>query len=168
MEGLLGQLGIDWKLLLSQGVNFFILLLVLRQFVYKPLMVVIKKRTEKIREGLEKAKEADVRLKEIDTIGKNKLKHADQQAMDIIKNTEERAKALENTLKLKAEAHQKELMAQIALSADRQKEEARQNVLKGASELVKKFIVKTVELRPEAIDEALIKKAVAELKHEPR
>ena len=166
MEGLLGQLGIDWKLFLSQVFNFVILLLILRQFVYKPLLAVIKKRNERIQEGLQKATEADVRLHEVDVIAKGKLKQADAEALHIIKDTEERAKQLEQSLKTKAEAHQKELMEQIRQTAERQKEEARQNVLKGASELVRKFIVKTVELKPELIDEALIKKAADFLKHE--
>ncbi|MEK9178109.1 MAG: ATP synthase F0 subunit B, partial [Patescibacteria group bacterium] len=61
--GIIGQLGINWKLFLSQAVNFFILLIVLRAFVYKPLIQVIEKRNKKIKEGLEKAEEADVRLK---------------------------------------------------------------------------------------------------------
>ena len=85
-------------------------------------------------------------------------------AMPGIKNTEEKAKKLEQSLKLEAEEHQKELMAQVQSNYQKQQEEARQNVLKNASELVKKFIVKTVELKPEAIDEALIQKAVLELK----
>ena len=65
---LLFQLGINWKLFLSQTVNFFILLGVLTFFVYKPLIKVIKLRNSKIKEGLEKAEEADVRLKNIDNI----------------------------------------------------------------------------------------------------
>jgi len=36
-------------------------------------------------------------------------------------------------------------------------------VLKNATELVKKAVAKTVELSPEAVDEALIKKAVKEI-----
>src|SRR3989338_7233599 len=78
--GLIEQLGINWKLLLSQAVNFFILLLVLRFFVYKPLLIVIKERNKKIKQGLEKAEEADVRLKEVDIIAKKKLKKADSSA----------------------------------------------------------------------------------------
>ncbi len=166
MEGLLGQLGIDWKLLLSQVFNFAILLLVLRQFVYKPLLAVIKKRNAIIKEGLDKAAEADVRLHEVDSIAKGKLQKADNAALAMIKETENRAKTLEASLKLKAEQRQAELMAQITAAGERQKEEARQNVLKGASELIKKFIVKTVELKPELIDEALIEKAADFVKHE--
>ena len=166
--GLLGQLGIDWKLFLSQAVNFFILLLILRTFVYKPLLAVIKERNKKIKEGLEKAEEAGVRLKEVDTIAKEKLKEADLESIQIIKDTEQKAKQLEQSLKVKAEERQKELMHQIQLSHARQQEEVKKNVLKEASELFKKIIIKTVELKPEKIDEALIEKAVSQINDEPR
>lgn len=164
--GLLGQLGIDWKLFLSQAVNFFILLLVLRIFVYKPLLAVIKERNKRIKDGLEKAKEADIRLKEVDNIAKDKLKKADLESINMIKNTELEAKKLEQSLTKKAEERQKELIKQIELEYKRQQEESRKNILKEASELVKKFIVKTVELKPDAIDEALIEKAVKNIKSE--
>src|SRR3989338_235007 len=162
--GIIGQLGIDWKLFLSQAFNFFILLLILRAFVYKPLLIVIKKRNEKIKEGLEKAEAADVRLKEVDVIAKGKLKQADQESISMIKKTEEKAKQLEQSLTAKADDHQKELMAQAQLSYERELESSRQDVLKNASEIIKKIIIKTVELKPEAIDEALISKAASQIK----
>lgn len=164
--GLIGQLGINWKLLLSQAVNFFILLLILRAFVYKPLLAVIKKRNEKIKEGLEKAEIADTRLKEIDNIAKDKVKSAELESISIIKNTERKAKQLEQSLTAKAEEHQKNIMENIKMNAALQLEESKQNVLKEAAELVKKVIVKIVELKPDAIDEALVNKAVSQIKKE--
>ncbi len=164
--GLIEQLGINWKLFLSQAVNFFILLLVLMFFVYKPLLEVIKKRNEKIKEGLQKAAEADVRLKEVDTIAKRHLQKADQESIQIIKNTEEGARQLEQSLQKKAEEHQKELMQQIELGYKRQQEETKNLVFKEALELVKKTIIKTVELKPQNIDEALIEKAILQVKKE--
>src|SRR5450830_58651 len=95
---LLFQLGIDWKLFLSQAVNFFILLVVLTFFVYKPLIKVIKERNKKIAEGLEKAEEVDIRLKEVDNIGKEKIKEAENTSINIIKDTEKKAKNLEQEL----------------------------------------------------------------------
>ncbi|MEK7061651.1 MAG: hypothetical protein AAB957_00100 [Patescibacteria group bacterium] len=165
MNELFEQLGINWKLFLSQLVNFFILLLVLRAFVYKPLLIVIKKRNDKIREGLVKAEEADIRLKEVDIIAKNKLKQADQNSIDIIKKTEEKAKVLGDNLQKKAEGHQKELMEQIQLGYKKQQEEIRHLVYKEASELVKKAIEKTIELSPKNIDDALIKNVVLKMKN---
>lgn len=164
--GLIGQLGINWKLFLSQAVNFFILLLILRAFVYKPLLKVIKERNRRIQEGLKRAQEADVRLKEVDTIAKDILKKADQQSMHMIKATEEKTKTLEQLLQKKAEDHQKELMAQVEAGYKRQQEEARKMVFSQASELVKKIMVKTVQMSPDAVDEALIKKAALQIKNE--
>lgn len=163
--GLLEQLGINWKLFLSQAFNFFILLIILRAFVYKPLLAAIKKRQEKIKEGLQKAQEADIRLKEVDVIAKGKLKDAEQESIQIISNTEVRAKELEQSLKLKAEQKQQELMAQAQAAYERQKEESKNLVLGQAALLVKKIIAKTVELKPDAIDEALINKAASQLKN---
>ncbi|MBI3631289.1 MAG: hypothetical protein HY219_00270 [Candidatus Staskawiczbacteria bacterium] len=165
MNSLFEQLGINWKLFLSQAVNFFILLVVLRAFVYKPLLIVIKERNKKIKEGLEKAEEASIRLKEIDIIAKNKLKQADQESMDIIKKTEKQAKILGDNLQKKAEDHQKELMEQIQISYKKQQEEARSLVYQEATELVKKAIKRTVELSPKEIDDALIKKVALKMKN---
>lgn len=158
--GIIGQLGINWKLFLSQAVNFFILLLILRAFVYKPLLVVIKKRNERIKEGLEKADEADVRLKEIDVIAKKSLKKAEAESMMMMKATEEKAKQLEQTLSKKAEEKQQHLLQQLQVEHAKQQEDVKRKVSKEAAELVKKFIVKTVGLKPEAIDNALIEQAI--------
>lgn len=166
MSNIFDQLGINWQLFLSQAVNFFILLIILRQFVYKPLLLVMKKRRETIEEGLQKAKEADVRLAEVDVIAAGKLKKADAASVLMIKDTQAKAEALQQELQKKAEDHQKELMAQIELSHRRQQEETKQMVFAEAMELVKKTLVKTVELKPEMVDEALIKKAVLEVKKE--
>jgi len=160
---LLFQLGINWKLFLSQAVNFFILLLVLTFFVYKPLIKVIKERSAKIKEGLDKAEEADVRLKEIDVIGKGKIQEAEQKGIEIIKATEVKAKALDKEILDKAEKKQKEINDLLRQSFLKQQEEAKTKVLAEAGELIKKAIIKTVELKPDQIDDALIKKAVKEV-----
>lgn len=166
MNPLLEQLGIDWKLFLSQMVNFFILLLVLRAFVYKPLLIAIRERNKKIKEGLSKAAEADIRLKEVDAIAKEKIKEADFEAVAIIKSTEQKAKELASTLQEQAEQKQQELLRQAQASYEKAQEESKRKVLEQAGELVRKFIVKTVGLKPEAIDEALVNKAIESMDHE--
>jgi len=133
----LGQLGIDWRLLLSQAVNFFLLLFILRLFVYKPLVNVLKERRQKIEEGLAKAEEAEERLHEVDEIGRQKIKAAEGEAAEI--------KGAEARIKLrKAEADQ-------ALDAQ-------------AAKLIRSALVRVVEISPEAIDEAMITRALKEVK----
>ena len=164
MQQLLDQLGINGPLLLSQGVNFVLLLIVMRLFVYKPLLKILHDRREKIEDGLTKAKEAEIRLHEVDEIGKHKIKAAEGEAMNILKQTEVDAKVLEE--KLLAEAHRKEdeAMASAALRLKTQEDESRRGIEKEAAMLVRLAIAKTVELSPEKIDDALIAKAVNQAK----
>ena len=169
MEGdILGQLGIDWKLFLSQLVNFFLILIILTIFVYKPVIKIIKERNAKIKEGLDKAEEAGVRLKKIDEIGKEKIKEAEKTSINIIKATEDKAKVLDRELQKKTEEKQVQMQKELQENFQKQQEEMKDIVLKDAVELVKKAIIKTVELKPEAVDEALIKKAVDGIKHEAK
>lgn len=164
MQQLLDQLGINWQLLLSQGVNFILLLIVLRIFVYKPLLTLLRERREKIEGGLMKAEEAEVRLREVDQIGKQKIKEAEGEVFNILKKTETDAKTLE--ARLLAEAHRKEEEAVNAAAARlrTQEENSRREMEKEAAALVRLAITKTVELSPEKIDDALIAKAVTQAK----
>jgi F-type H+-transporting ATPase subunit b len=164
MSQLFSQLGIDWHLLLSQAVNFLILLVVLRLVAYKPILKVLHGRRAKIEEGLIKAKEADTRLHEIEEIGKEKIHAAEAKSLSILKQTEADARVLEE--KLLAEAKRKEAEeSKNAEAARRAEEEASRRAMeKEAATLVRAAIVKTVELSPNAIDDALIARAVQEAK----
>ena len=51
MSELLSQLGIDPKLLLSQGVNFGLVIIILTFLVYKPLVKILNERKQKIEFG---------------------------------------------------------------------------------------------------------------------
>ena len=164
MSQLISQLGIDWRLLLSQAVNFFLVLIVLRAFVYKPLLQMLRERRDRIQEGITKADEADRRLIEVDEMNRGKIKETEVQAIAILKRTEADAKVLE--AKLLADAKRKESAAlanaQVLLRA--QEEASRRATEKEAVSLVRQAIARTVELSPEKIDDALIAKAIKEAK----
>lgn len=159
MSDFFSQFGIDWKIFLSQLVNFFLILIILRLFVYKPVLKMIKDRNKKIKEGLDKAEEAGIRLKQIDQLGKAKMKEAETASMEMIKATEKKAKALDLENQKKLEEKQVQMQKDLAEAYKKQQEQAHDLVMKNAIDLVKKAIIKTVELKPEAVDEALIKKA---------
>jgi len=165
MQQLFDQLGINWELLLSQGVNFILLLIVLRIFVYKPLLKLLHDRRERIEGGLAKTDEAERRLHEVDQIGKGKIKEAEQEAIAILKRTETEAKTLEEKLLADAKRREEEAMASTATRLRSQEEESRRALDKEAAALVRLAITRTVELSPEKIDDALISKAVSEAKN---
>jgi len=165
MQQLLDQLGINWQLLLSQAVNFVLLLIVLRIFVYKPLLKLLHDRRDKIEAGLVKAEEAERRLLEVDHIGIAKIKHAEAEAMGILKKTETDAKTLEAKLLAEVKRKEEDAVKSTATRLRSQEEESRRAMEKEAAALVRLAITKTVELSPENIDDALIAKAVTEAQH---
>ncbi len=165
MQQLLSQLGINGELLLSQAVNFVLLLIVLRIFVYKPLLKLLHDRREKIQGGLVKAEEAARRLHEVDEMSKGKIKHAEAEAIGILKKTELDAKALEEKMLIAAKRREEEAMQGAAVRLRSQEEESRRAMEKEAATLVRLAITRTVELSPEKIDDALIAKAVGEAKN---
>lgn len=164
MQQLVQQLGVNWELLLSQAFNFALLLIVLRIFVYKPVLKLLRDRRQKIEEGLMKAEEAERRLHEVDEIGKRRVKEAELEAVNVLKRTEAEAKTLEEKLLAQAKRREEEAVAAAATRLRSQEEESRRALDKEAAAFVRNAIVKTVELSPEAIDDALIAKAVAEAK----
>jgi F-type H+-transporting ATPase subunit b len=52
---LLDKLGVDWKILIAQIVNFVILLAVLYRFLYRPVLKMMKERSVKIEKGVKQA-----------------------------------------------------------------------------------------------------------------
>lgn len=159
---LVEQLGLDWRLLLSQAVNFLILLVLLRQFAYKPLLKVLKERRAKIEGGLEKAEEAEKRLLEVDDIAKDKMKATEAEAMAMIRATEGKSKELEVAMLNEARKKEATMLANAELAARAKEAEAMVRLEGEAAEIVKRALIKTVEMSPADIDEALIKKAVGE------
>ncbi len=165
MQQLLNNLGINWALLLSQAVNFALLLIVLRIFVYKPVLKLLHDRRNKIEGGLAKAAEAERRLHEVDMIGAGKIKEAEHEAINILKRTEVEAKTMEEKLLAEAKRREEEAVKSAAARLRAQEEESRRAVEREAAALVRSALVRTVELAPENIDDALIAKAVTEATH---
>ena len=54
----LDKLGISWQLLLSQIINFGLLMVILQQLLYKPILNMLEQRKQRIAQGLEQADKA--------------------------------------------------------------------------------------------------------------
>lgn len=160
MEQFIEKLGIDWRLLLSQVVNFIVLIFVLRAFAYKPILKILHDRKKKIEEGLVKAREADERLGHIEVMKKEKLKEAEREALFMLRETEHKSKQMEAKMLDEARKKEAEVMAGAERAALAKQEEARLVMEQEAAKLVKAAIMKTVEMKPEEIDEKLIERAV--------
>ena len=54
------ELGLNVPVLVAQLVNFFLLLVILRLFLYRPILDMLDRRSQRIREGVEAADKSQV------------------------------------------------------------------------------------------------------------
>lgn len=106
----LANLGIDWKLLLAQVVNFAVVLLVLKRFAYQPMLKLLDERTAKIEKGLVDAEGAARKLGEMEMKEKVILTDARTEAKRILAETDEAAAKRDAVKMVETEARVKKLL----------------------------------------------------------
>lgn len=87
----LSSLGINWRSLISQIVNFIILLILLRLFLYKPIMELLEKRRVKIEQGLKDAEDAKTKLALAQDESQKIIQDANKKAQNIISLAQKQA-----------------------------------------------------------------------------
>ena len=78
--------GLNPVLLAAQIVNFLIILFILKKFLYKPVLNILKKRQVTIKEGLKQAEEARIKLERVVAEEKDILRQAQLQSRRIIED----------------------------------------------------------------------------------
>ena len=95
---LLAKLGVDWKLLIAQIVNFTILLAVLGVFVYKPLLNLLDDRRERIRKAMEDAEKIEKQKKEMDDLRLEQLKKIDMEVGALLERGKHHAERMRDEI----------------------------------------------------------------------
>lgn len=148
MESLIHNLGIDWKLLGFQVINFAILLYVLRRFLFKPLLKIIDERKKKIEEGLKFSEQVEKDVKEIQEKRGHILaeahKKADLEIEAAKKIAEEKQKEIMEDADQKAQDIL--MMAKVEANDERQKivRGSRQDILDLAFSVAAKVMAKKI------------------------
>ncbi len=126
------KLGIDWKLLIAQVINFGILFWILRRYAYQPMFDFLEKRTTRIEQGLKDAEAATVRLGEMEVKEKVVLTEARAEARNIIASAEESAKKRDTEREKETETKVKRLLEEAAIKIREEKDaimtEAKQEI----------------------------------------
>ena len=154
-----GALQVDWKVFVGQLIDLAILFFVLKTFVFGPLSNMLKKRQEKIEEGINKSAEAEIKLKSLLETKQRMEVENEAKRKEIIAMAEEEAKkrladALEKAEQEKALLLNKAEKEAAALIAQQQKEIEKK--------IVDNAFVLAEKLLQENIDEAKNKKITEE------
>lgn len=122
MSELLTKLGIDWKLLIAQIVNFLVLLFVLWKFAYGPIVAMLEKRQKKIEQGLADADKAQKNLEKSEERQKEILKKARTEAKEIVEKAHLQAEKSKSEISASAKVQAGKIIASAKEEIEREKE----------------------------------------------
>jgi len=161
----LKEFGVDWRLLLAQIVNFLIIFYVLKRYAYKPILTLLKKREQTIKESLEQADEARRLLEQSEQKEKEILRKAQTEAKKLLADAQkERDVALQDAkdaTQKQVEKMMKEAREQITFES----KEAEKRLTAHINELSIRFLQKaTTDLFSEQDQEQVMKKALRKIR----
>lgn len=155
----LESLGIDWKLLLSQIVNFLILLFILKKFLYGPIVKMLSDRREKVAKSMEDCRAAEEKLAAAEIESKKILDKAVDEADKIAKAAKKSAQ--DEAGKILSDASEKahKVSENAKLAAEREKDQIVAKAKKNLAELVTIATEKIIEENPTSsnVDKAISK-----------
>lgn len=160
---LLSNLGIDWRLLIAQLVNFVILLAVLYRFLYKPVLKLLHERSAKIEDGLKNAEAVEVKLKEAAALYETKTREAKAEAVKLFDTAKKDAEAMRADLTAKAQIEAEKIMEsgrqRLAVEKEKMMHEAEHELADLVEQATSHVLgqVMTPEMDKHLIDEAVQK-----------
>jgi F-type H+-transporting ATPase subunit b len=165
MGELFHNFGIDWKLLLAQAVNFFVLLFLLKKFAYRPILKMLGERRKIIVKGLEDAKAAEEKMQKIEAVKDEVLADAHRQELRIMEQAEGRAREKEKEIMQEARKKSDVLVEEGKKRVEEEHAKSFEEIYKESAVLVKSALVKVFEKSPETFEDTLIEKSLKELKN---
>lgn len=160
MDELFHKLGIEWKLLLAQIVNFAILLFLLKRFLYKPLINLMNSRRQKIVEGLEKAKKGEEEFQKIQELRERELAKIQKEAEIIIQKAKEIGDKKQQEILKEAEEKTKKIIEEAKGMIEIEKEKMLKEVRQDIADLV---VTATGKILEEKMDKGREKEMINEV-----
>jgi F-type H+-transporting ATPase subunit b len=164
MGDLIHKLGIEWKLLLAQIVNFVILFLVLKKFLYRPLINLMNRRREKIIDGLEKARRGEEEFAKIAELKERELAKIQKEAEGLIQKAKEIGDKKQQEILKEAEEKTKKIVEEargrIEIEKEKMLTEVRQDIVGLVINATEKILKEKIDAEKE---KKLINEAIGKL-----
>ncbi len=141
---ILKNFGVNPVLLAAQIINFLIVFFILKKFLYKPVLSVLKKRQTTIENGLKQAEEARIKLEKVVIEEKNILRQAQMQSKKIIEDAKQ--ESIEITKQMNDNAKKQ---------TEKMLKDAKDQIIRESHETEKRLAVQTSKLAVSFLQKAL-------------
>jgi F-type H+-transporting ATPase subunit b len=157
-------LGINLGYLISQIINFVLLFIILRVFLYKPIVGMLDRRREKIATDLQEAEEARSKAEAVKQEHEKQLEQAREERHSILAEATEQAEKMRAEILAKARSEAQEI---ITKTQDEMEYERRQALLAAQDQIVDLALTAAAKVIGESVDEQahrrLIREFIAEI-----
>ncbi len=148
--------GIDWKILIAQIVNFFILMLILKKIFYKPTIKFLEDREEKIRNGLKNADIYQKNLQSLEVEKERVFRQARKDAQKIINQTVAQAEEIKIGIIKNAKSEADKILKKTTFQIENEKRKMIEDVKDDLSNLIIKSLENLTKQKAEKNDSLFI------------
>jgi F-type H+-transporting ATPase subunit b len=136
MEAITGTLGLNLPGLIWHAINFVVLFLLLRQFLFKPVVGMLDARAQRVRESMEQADQARRAAEQAEADRQALLAETRREAEQIRARADEQAKRILADAEARAQERQHQIEAQAEASARQIEERVMSQVRAQLADLV--------------------------------
>ena len=141
----LKNLGFDPIMLGAQILNFLIIFFLLKRFLYKPVMDMVKKREDTITEGLKKAEQAEKTLEKTILEEKKILAKAQTEAKAIIEEARIKSQETAKEIEENAKTQTQNLVTQAKQTIEQETKDAEGKLTQKISIIASDLLTKALE-----------------------
>ncbi|MBI4089959.1 MAG: F0F1 ATP synthase subunit B [Candidatus Kerfeldbacteria bacterium] len=164
MSDLVAKLGIDWKLLLAQIVNFLVLLWVLKRFAYGPIMRALDNRSKRIEQSLAHATAIEAERTKLEEGKQAELQQARVEAQALLGQARQDAEAFLAQAREQAKMEAAGVVKSASQEARRMKNEIVAEAKQELADVVAASAEKVIRVKLDAsADRKLIDEALREM-----
>jgi F-type H+-transporting ATPase subunit b len=156
-------LGIDWKLLIGQAVNFLILFGLLSWLLYKPVIKLLVEREKKVKDASDLAEKTKIDSQKIDIELQEKLNKAKQEAKEIISLAQDSAKLENQKLIKEAQKESAEIIARSQKQIAVDQEELRKKLHNEVAVLTVATVAKILGKKLPKVDQDNLQKEAVKI-----
>jgi F-type H+-transporting ATPase subunit b len=150
------ELGINVPVLVAQLFNFFLLLVVLRIFLYRPILDMLDRRSQRIKEGLEAADQSKEQAARAEQDVAQQIAEARQQGQALIAQAQESAARMQDDARNQARREGEALLERARGEIQLERDQA-------IAELRRQFADITVSAAEKVISQSLDRQAHRQL-----
>ncbi len=148
----MSQLGLNIPVLIAQLVNFFVLLIVLRIFLYRPILDMLDRRSQRIREGLAAAEQSKEQAAEAEQAVTRQIEEARRQGQSLIAQAQDTSNRIQEEARNQARRESEQLLERARNEIQLERDQA-------IAELRKEFADLTVLAAEKVINQSLDRQA---------